>query len=336
MFRSIHSGDVDEVLRLLEADPTLLKKEEGRWHEEYSNEKMTPVLLAAHAGKLDMVNLLVGKGANIHATHHRISAWRPCTAPPNGVMRRWWPVCLPMVRILCAWITRTGRPSCGHLGEAALAWCSSFSSTWGNRGWTRELDLDVPRWGWLSVGVMRNNGFGDSTLRTAVTSGHVGMVTLLVDHLGTQALHERDGIGRSLLHHAVNSAKEDMVAYLLGKSLRPSITDNEGMTPLMYCARMWSLDSRRMQEMLLSHMHSHELDTRDTSWGQTALHWAVFQNRPAHVRALLVAGADASIVDNRRRTPRVLAGEGQRPECVAVFEVGSHMGFSIISRDMLH
>jgi hypothetical protein len=41
-------------------------------------------------------------------------------------------------------------------------------------------------------------------------------------------------------------------------------------------------------------------------------------------------------VDNEGRTPRVRAGEGHCPMCVAVFEVGTHMGFSIISRDILH
>jgi ankyrin repeat protein len=297
-----------------------------------------------------MVKLLVGKGANIHATsshfgmaalhcaaergHEEVVAYLLANgADPMRLDNSDW---TPLMRA-------SGRGRLGvvlllleHMGGQGL----EARDGWGYtalgltiHGCHKEVAAELLRHG-ARADTVDNLGF--STLRPAVGRGHVGMVELLVDHLGTQALHERDGIGGSLLHHAVDSANEDMVAYLLGKGLPPSITDNHGMTPLMYCAKRWSLDSRRMQERLLSHMHTHELDTRDASWGKTALHWAVFHNRPAHVRALLVAGADASIVDNRRRTPRVLAGEGQRPECVAVFEVGSHMGFSIISRHMLH
>jgi ankyrin repeat protein len=164
----------------------------------------------------------------------------------------------------------------------------------------------------------------------------VGVVKLLVDHLGTQALHERDSGGRSFLHTAVGGAEEDMVAYLVGKGLQPSITDNRGMTPLMYGAKRSDPETVRVLERLLSHMNTHELDARDALEGRTALHWAVHQKCPANVRALLVGGADPSIVDNEGRTPRMRAGRRYSPECVAAFKVGTDMAFSIISRDILH
>jgi ankyrin repeat protein len=178
------------------------------------------------------------------------------------------------------------------------------------------------------------DNYGGSALSSAVSRGQVGVVKLLVDRMGTSALHQRGHGGRSFLHDAAQWANEDMVAYLVGKGLRPSITDNDGMTPLMYCAKRKTPATVRVLERLLSYMDTHELDMRDDQ-GKTALHWAVDQKCPANVRALLVGGADPSIVDNEGRTPRVRAGRRYAPECVVVFKVGSHMRFSIISRDIL-
>jgi ankyrin repeat protein len=350
MFRAIRSGDVGEVLRLLEADPTLLEKQ-GIGNQSFLRVYMTPVLLAASLGKLDMVQLFVGRGANIHAT-----------SPIRGMAALHFAAEKGHEEVVVYLLDNGADPMrLDESGHTPLMWAS-------DRGHMRVVLLLLEpmggqgletrdRFGWTALNVAIRGGHeevvaellrhgaradtvdrcGTPALRTAVIfSGHVGVVKLLVDHLGTQALHERDREGRSLLHHAVERAKEDMVAYLVDMGLRPSMTDTRGMTPLMYGAQRRDPETVRVLKRLLSYMHAHDIDVRAAIEGRTALHWAVHQNRPANVRALLLAGADPTVVDNRRRTARMRAGEGQRPECVAVLEVGSHMGFSITSRDILH
>ncbi len=44
------------------------------------------------------------------------------------------------------------------------------------------------------------------------------------------------------------------------------------------------------------------VNERDSSWGETALHWAVHNKRHELVVALLAAGADANVKDNDGRT----------------------------------
>jgi ankyrin repeat protein len=311
---------------------------------------MPPFIFAASVGKLDMVKLLVGRAANIHATSSDSGmAALHCAAKEgheevvvyllgNGAdpMRLDESGCTPLmyaserghlrvVLLLLEHMEGQGLETGDIVGYTAL----HKAIQWRHEEVVAEL---------LKHGARADTGdlFGNSTLKDAVSSGLMGTVKLLVDHRGTQALHERDHDGRGLLHMAVERANEDMVAYLLSKGLRPSITDEYGITALMHGAEKSDHATLRVLERLLRHMDAHELDIRGPTGGGTALHWAVYHRNPAALRAFLLAGADPSIVDNQGRTPRMLAEEGHVPTCVAVFEVGSHMGFSIISRDILH
>jgi ankyrin repeat protein len=349
MFTAIRSGDVDEVLRLLEADPTLLEKE-GIGHEEYPRDAMTPFLLAACVGKLDMVKLLVGRGANVCATSSDSGMTALLFAAEEGHEE------------VVAYLLANGADAMrldefgntpllnasdrGHLGVVLLLLehmggqglearddCGSTALQLAVYRGREEVTAELLRHGARADTI---DNYGGSTLKDAVDSGHVGTVKLLVDYLGTQALDERDRKGRGLLHMAVERANEDMVAYLLSKGLRPSITDEYGITALMYGAKRSGLESIGVLKSLLSYAHTHEIDMRNAIGGKTALHCAVHESRPANVRALLLAGADPSIVDNQGRTPRMLAAEWWPLVNGAVFEVGGHMGFSITSRDILH
>jgi ankyrin repeat protein len=55
--------------------------------------------------------------------------------------------------------------------------------------------------------------------------------------------------------------------------------------------------------------------------GHTALHRAVISGRAEAVQALLLVGADPTIKDEERKTPRTLAEEKGHGECVDIFEV---------------
>jgi ankyrin repeat protein len=60
IFRATEEGNEEEVIRLLDADPTLLEREH--------NEGNRPLLWAACYGQLGVTRLLIARGANINAT----------------------------------------------------------------------------------------------------------------------------------------------------------------------------------------------------------------------------------------------------------------------------
>lgn len=75
--------------------------------------------------------------------------------------------------------------------------------------------------------------------------------------------------------------------------------------------------------ILLQHMGGRGLDAADKN-GRTALHLAARGGvEPGVVRALLRAGADASVTDCAGKTPRARAEECDRARCVYVLEVST-------------
>lgn len=62
MFNAIYRGDAKEVLRRLDAGPTLLEA------RGTGSVQTTPLMYAASVGRLQIVQLLTGKGANLEAT----------------------------------------------------------------------------------------------------------------------------------------------------------------------------------------------------------------------------------------------------------------------------
>jgi ankyrin repeat protein len=171
---------------------------------------------------------------------------------------------------------------------------------------------------------------GKSAIMTTLDQGDLKMMGLLVDHLGTQALQERDDEGRSLLHIAVERRniyrrrREDGVPYLLSQGLVPNLRDNQGETALMYAARGISTGpDMEIMQTLLDYMDGEGLDERDNA-GWTALHFAVHHGRPANVRALLVAGADPTIMDNQGRVSREIEAVRYQKQCAASFSVSKN------------
>jgi ankyrin repeat protein len=114
------------------------------------------------------------------------------------------------------------------------------------------------------------------------------------------------------LSAAVAKGHEGMVAYLLDEGLESDIK------AIKCCARYGSI---KTLEMLLGRMKGQGLDHRDSFDGSTALHEAVNNRNCDVLRALLMAGADPSIVDNRGRTPRALAQDRSRTRQMDVFKV---------------
>jgi ankyrin len=316
IFSAIKSGDANEVMRLLNTDPSLL--EDADMSEPAWGARMTPLIYAARAGQLEIVKLLTGKGADIHATTSRACTALHCAtahgheevvaylldhgAQPSLQDRG---SNTPLMLAVKNGRPRVARLLLEHMGGQGLEAICQYS------GHT-ALHLAVYGGCVELVAILLDHGaradtpsrHGTSALHTAVDLGRLDIVQVFADHLVPQALHEGDPKRGSLLHIALERMyEEDMVMFLLSKGPWPTMRDKNGETALMCGARsayikaMWGL---------LEQTAGQGLNDRSSD-GKTALHYAVLHNRPENVRALLLAGADPTIVDDLQRTPRMLA-----------------------------
>jgi ankyrin repeat protein len=172
----------------------------------------------------------------------------------------------------------------------------------------------------LSQGAQAINGdsYGITPLMSACDiMGHVGMVQKLVEHMEGQGLDQRDQQGKTALHWAVRDGHTEAAALLLKNGAGASVRDKYGMTPLMWAGEMGHLGAL---QILLQEVGEQGLRQRHVA-GNTALHWAARCDREEVLLALLLAGADPTIKDNKRRTPRALAEQDEDGECADVFEV---------------
>jgi ankyrin repeat protein len=165
---------------------------------------------------------------------------------------------------------------------------------------------------------------GDRPLAIVAHDGQLGAVRLLIAR-GAD-INARGAKGSTALSLAVGAAHEEVLALLLVKGAHANSGDDNGVTPLMLASECGNLG---VVKMLAEHMGGQGLDKVSLD-GLTALHWAAFKGHEEVVRFLLFAGADPSIRDNGRDTPRAVAEEyhntertrEDRARCVAVFQVG--------------
>jgi len=86
----------------------------------------------------------------------------------------------------------------------------------------------------------------------------------------------------------------------LDQKTSPNVTDNHGITPLMYAAEIGSLDAMRL-------LIAHGADVNaQNDYGSTPLMWSV--SDPAKVRLLLDHGADVNLTARSGRTALIVAG----------------------------
>jgi ankyrin repeat protein len=341
MFEAIDSGDARTVSMLLDARPTLLEKKVSTGgvyvHRLCSSDELTPLMYAARADELGLVKLLLRRGAKINAEsffsqtalhfaaesgHAGVVAYllysgaQPRNHSPTPLMYASMKGHGRVVPLLLEHMGGQGLETRDGYGFTALHWAARQGHV--------EVVVHLLRHG--AQADTRDNK-GGTALSIAVSRGHVEAVKLLVGQLGPHALEERDQRGKSLLHVAVKCVKEDMMAYLLDNGLRPTTTDNNGMTGLMCGAqstRAWVIPK------LIKYTGRDGLDMRDATEGRTALHWAVYSGRAESVRALLAAGADTSIVDNQGRTPRSYTEKGYFLDSASAFKVSVHADSGVL------
>ncbi|CAG2059852.1 unnamed protein product [Timema podura] len=127
--------------------------------------------------------------------------------------------------------------------------------------------------------------------------GHLGSVTLLMQHGADPSL--RDGEGCSCIHLAAQFGHTAIVAYFVAKGVNVNMQDRNGMTPLMWSAyKVSSLDPTRL---LLTFDAC--TTTQDKIHGNTALHWAILSRNHTAVSTLVTHGANLDIANTQGETP---------------------------------
>jgi ankyrin repeat protein len=182
----------------------------------------------------------------------------------------------------------------------------------------------------VSKGAQANskNNKGQTPLMHASWKGHLRTVQKLVEVGGAkeQGLEERSNDGWTALHYAARTGHEEVMSFLLRHGAQANIRDGQGVTPLMVASWEGHMGGVRA---LLRHRNVQELNERKAD-GQTALHMACVTSYAKDaevakeiVRALLLAGADPTVVDDEGDTPRAFAEADGYTEVVPMFEVSS-------------
>lgn len=311
MFRAAKLGHENKVSRLLDADPTLLEKEDCDGN--------LPLMLAAQAGHLGVVKLLVHRGASINASgegqltalhyaavngHAEIVAFLVSTGAQPNVCS-----CLDTTPLMMA--ARNG-----HLGVVQM-----LLEHMGGRGLDDEDQIERTALIHAAEGghedmvafiLGRGAQAGITStaaavaLVTAVCRGHLGMCTMLAQHIEEQHGHEDStNLYATALFKAASNGYEELVAFLLGRGARADIRDGRGTTPLIKAAAYGYMG---VVQMLLPHTGTRGLEENDDR-GETALYAAAENGHEAMVAFLLRQGARADVRNILGATP-VMAAAG--------------------------
>jgi ankyrin repeat protein len=235
IFQAAQKGNEQEVIRWLDADPTLV--------ETVHVLGIRLLALAACYNQLGMVRLLVQRGANINATGvEEMTALHWAAGEGHEEM-----VALLLdqgaeVNSTDAW-DRTSLITAsmsGHLGVVRL-----LAQHTGTQGLNEEDDEGRTALHYaaqeghcevvaflLSKGAQAStrNTVNETPLISASRCGHIGVVRLLLQHMGARGLQDRDDAGWTALLNAAYWGQDEVLRFLLLAGADHTITDNEGQT----------------------------------------------------------------------------------------------------------
>lgn len=234
LFQAIEEGDQEDVIRLLDADPTLLEREDRLGDR--------PLALAAKDGHLGIVRMLIQRGAEVTSIG-RLGMTALHHAAERGHEE------------IVAFLLSQGAQgnSRGNDGRTPLL----CASQWGHVGVVKVLlqhmggqglaDRDDARWTALHhaagrgheelVAFLLKEGMeansratnGATPLMGASEWGRLAVVKLLVPHVGIQGLEDRNNLGRTAFYLAAwRFCHADVVRYLLLAGADHTVTDNVG------------------------------------------------------------------------------------------------------------
>ena len=143
--------------------------------------------------------------------------------------------------------------------------------------------------------VNAKNDIHGSALHAAVSQGHFGVVSMLVNLWGAE-VNAKDGQGNTPLFNAIDSGHTDVVATLLRAGAKVNVENAQNMQPLHAAAR-------REHTGLVSMLVGAKADvTSKDCKGSTPFFYSCLRGHEEVVYKLLAAGAEINAKNNNRRT----------------------------------
>lgn len=243
---------------------------------------VTPLIMAARNGRLDVVRVLLEHGADVNAADH---SGKTALAYASFHGKK------ELIELLLAHGAKPavdGESTGDALHSAAMA------------GKVETIELLLAK----GHDVDTRDKNGDTPLHRAAGWGQLEAVKALL--AGEAKLDVPNNAGRTPLYSAAGLHFKDnteVVGLLLARGADPNARDRYGNTPLWAAAQAGKADLARM---LIE--AGADVNNRNKK-GRTPLHWAVFTKRAEYARALLDAGAEVDARDEQGRTPLALALE---------------------------
>jgi ankyrin repeat protein len=326
-FGALKEGNEPEVTRLLDEDPSLLERVVHR------GTRRRPLAVAARYGQLGVVRLLMERGAEMSARgksgstalhwaagrgHEEVVSFLlEQGAQPNIANEsKKTPLMLACEKGHLGGVQALAQ----HLGGQRLDKKSRFGKTalhfaaeWGHEEVVKFL---------LGQGAQASSSDveGIAPLMLACKGGHMGIVRLLVQHMGGQGLDSASKEGWTSLCYAAYAGHEEVVKFLLSNGAQALRADNHDRTPFMLACEGGHLGIVRL---LVQHMGGQGLDSASKN-GWTSLCYAAYAGHEEVVKFLLSNGAQALRADNHDRTPFMLACKGGHMGAVRL--LAQHMG----------
>ena len=271
LLEAAHSGDVQEVKRLLQAgvDPDVKDDRFAPWD-------VTPLMRAARAGHVAVVRALLDAGARVKARDKHFPG-EPAgyTALHYAVMKRH----MEVARLLVdagADVNAVGTGGAGSVLQAAI----------------NDPDIEV-RLGTAPDGSVYGP---DATEKRAAHE----FVRFLLS-AGADPNREDRQRKDTVLFSAASDGLVDVVEALLDGGADLNHQDSEGGTAFSMAAVF-----KRVEVGLLLLARGFNVNLRDES-GWTALHWAAHSDEPRLVEAVLQKGAKLTATNEEGKTPLDIA-----------------------------
>lgn len=222
-FAAIRHGDIEAVIAHLEAHPDQLELRNPRAKEPNSSEwdEIAPIHCAAKSGRLEIVRMLVGRGAEVYS--------HPLATYP-AVMLAAWEGHQDIVDYFLNEIPDKAE------GTLQLGITCNLAA---RQGWIDVVRAHLER---DPLAVHQRGWIGDTPLHWPAHNVYEEIVRLLLDHGADPNVHEINWIGGTPLHWA-SERHAKIVRMLIEAGARVNEQVNRpgsgllGSTPLIWCSR---------------------------------------------------------------------------------------------------